>query len=93
MQQQAPRKPEFMPHTPLICGRRVHTNNRRNKVLIVALTRLGQQPPLHLARGGMLHATGHFRRLEQLLDCRELHLLCRWVNSIAKCRGAMGGNV
>ena len=33
----------------------------------------------------MLHATGHFRRREQLLDCRELHLPCRCVKSIAVC--------
>ena len=38
---------------------------------------------LHVARGYMLHAAGHFRRRKQLLDCRELHLPCRWVKSIA----------
>ena len=51
--------------------------------LAAALLHLGQEPPLHVARGDMLHAAGHFRRRKQLLDCRELHLPCRWVKSIA----------
>ena len=57
-----------MLRTIKLSERRVHPANDDHKDSITPLPQPGQQPPLHLARGGMLHATGHFRRREQLLD-------------------------
>ena len=58
---------------------------------MVARHQCGQQPPLYLAGAGMLYPTGHSRRRKQLWDCSQLHLPCRWVKSIAKCRERMRG--
>ena len=69
-----------VPGSILSCERRVHTIKCSRQDLGAALLHLGHWPPLHVARGYMLHAAGHFRRRKQLLDSREPHLPCRWVN-------------
>ena len=46
---------------------------------------------LHLARGYIRYAVGHFRQRKQLWDCSQLHLPRRWGNSSVRWREGVEG--
>ena len=92
MQQSVPHKPSLIRRANNISERRVFHQQATTTEFdrLAAPSRPAADPVPRTRRRAACH--GPFPAAEAALGCRELHLLCRWVNSIAKCRGVMGGN-
>jgi len=82
----APRAVVHAAHDYNFSERRVHPSRRLHKDSIALLPQPSQQQPLHLAHGCIKYTAGRFRRRQQLWDCSQLHLPCRWGNPSVRCR-------